>query len=342
MVLGRTAAGKTAFISRLLNSTHSSLIQTRFPPNFTETTIPEIKFSLFDQDGLKIGTYGEQTKELEDLLKKTNSSFDPADHFDVVLMVLPSMSVKWESVDLELTLKIIREWGLPLAIVLSRFQGVAKDFEIDPKAFPKSDPEKAILRDFDRYNITDVELYRVNSEPHMKGEETVFEIGGFERMVEGLKDLIWKGLNRTMERIEMNRKKAKQKIVNESVDACRNRCDELFVSPVCPRIANRNVSLEMIVRLLEFAKVEKEGQNETAVKLFDAFQEGLVPRYSGFVIGFVQNIELWIDYLVGGGWCQFQMRRLGEDVIDLLEGIDGPEDGIKGEVVEAAIPRHRR
>jgi hypothetical protein len=279
LVLGRTSTGKSTLVNALLGSDIRETT-TGLPSfeAFGRAAVPGMAASFYDGPGLETDTFDVQLGEIESRLRRANASFAAEDHFDAVLMVI-SKTAKWENADLKLALKVVREWGFPLAIVFSRFEGELGDYDVDPKADAADKLAIAVADDLSRNNVTGVELYRVNSARTMRGSHVVFPVAGLERLARGLRGLVDVGVARTRERIEVNRKKERRQdavaAVGEAARGCRARCNAVVVSPLCLRSENRRMALAMIGRLLQLFAVDGA---PAAGALFNAYQEGLVPR----------------------------------------------------------------
>jgi hypothetical protein len=96
------------------------------------------------------------------------------------------------------------------------------------------------------------------------------------------------------------------------------------------------IAKQMIIDLLKLFDVEKPHE-EIAAKLFDGYQEFLIPRSDKGLMRFFQHFELWADYMGGSAYCGLQMERLGLQVLNLLNHLDIKNRLIKPEMIQSAI-----
>jgi GTP-binding protein EngB required for normal cell division len=339
LVLGRSSSGKTSLINALLNST---VLDPKAPPSEvpTKATVSSLNVIFHDSAGFDVGNFDVHLKKLEDQLVEANRSSERESHFDVVLMAISSIGIKWGDSDLKLVSKVVQEWGFPLGIVFTRYIGPLSDYEKDPKQDSSDELIGPALRDLKQKNITNVDFFRVNSVPNKKDNEVIFPVAGLERLSRYLKELVDNGLKVTTVRIKENKLKKQLKKGNQTIEdavkACGDRCGRFCLSPSTVRKANAEISQKMIEQLLKIFKVE--GSNPQAVvDLFNSFQDGLVPQ-DGRIVKWIHNLELLRDSATGSSQCKRQMRKLGNLVMNWLKILHSKDEAIQIKKVLSVIP----
>jgi predicted GTPase/uncharacterized protein (DUF697 family) len=341
LVFGRRGAGKSSLANRLLN--HRGREVTTGEPcqePFMKCSVPDIPVQFYDGPGLEARNWAEALKQLDAEVRKANKSLEERDHYAVVLMAVNSRTQRFLQEDIYLAKKVVEEWKVPLAIVLTNFERAPAEYEKEPD----DDLVVSIKKNFEKEApmFSKVRYFSVNSTME---EDSDKPVAGFVRLARELKELVDEGREESRMRVQrLTRAKIWQletdKIVREASSKTGGLSGGLFFLPLSSTVANAVVPKTMVRDLLELFEVE--GNHKELAELFiEKLRNGW--RTAGLVAADVLKVIPVVGWLAGGLGaglgCHFQTKDLGEAVTKILTKLAKEQSRVTANQIKEELSR---